>query len=360
MKRKVYLSHTEDDVPTLKDTLAAAFSYAGVDLPVGRPILVKPNLTWTSWKPGVTTTPALLRSLAELLVDHGDSLTFVEGDGGMNSWKAEEALYAHGCFDLAREFGKQVGVRSVMHESTCVKPTTILGTRLSIPLPEFLVDPDKFFISVPTLKTHCMSYVSLNFKNQWGCIPDSKRLRHHHILAPATIGINRLIGVDLSIIDCLTALDGNGPLFGEEIPFGALIVGRDQGAVARIATRVMQLDHLRSPILNLADELGLIPRDEAIDVSRPVEEFQRHQFTPIRLPRNRVSNVLARSGLVTRLVYDSPITPLIYGVRKNLFGWKPVPRNAVPEWIYEPSDATSRAGLQPGPDNAGDPPPDES
>ncbi|MBL6975842.1 MAG: DUF362 domain-containing protein [Deltaproteobacteria bacterium] len=335
MKHKVYLSNTDDTVQALKDSLSKAFQFAGVSLPVGRSIIVKPNMTWTSWKPGVTTTPALLEALAEILVDHGDRLTFVEGDGGMNSWKAEEALYSHGCHDLAKRFGDKVGVRSVMHEPTRIEPVTIQGTKVAIPLPESLLDPDKFFITIPTLKTHCMSYVSLNYKNQWGCIPNTKRLRHHHMLASAVIAINRLIGVDLSIVDAITALDGNGPMYGEEIPFGALIVGREPGAVARVCTRVMQLDHLDAPILRLADQLGQIPRDESIETSSPVEDFLKHRFRPVVLPKNRISIGLSKSKWATWFVYDSPVTPVIYGIRKSIFGWKGIPRNAVPEWIYD-------------------------
>lgn len=341
MKHRVYITHTDHGVGDLKQTLADGFEYAGVSLPIGKPVIVKPNMTWTSWKPGVTSTPALLEALAELLVDHGDSLAFVEGDGGMNSWKAEEALYSHGCYDLAKRHPDKITVRSIMHEKTRIEPVDILGTRVEIPLPESLLDPDKFFITIPTLKTHCMSTISLNFKNQWGCIPNTKRLRHHHMLAPAVIAINRLIGIDLSLVDALTALDGNGPMYGDEIPFGALILGRNPGAVARVSSRVMQIDHKRSPILKLADRLGLIPRDDAIQTSDPVEDFQKHQFRPVVLPKNRLSIGLSKSKWATWFVYDSPVTPIIYGVRKTLFGWKGIPRNAVPEWIYDYPDRSA-------------------
>jgi len=334
MRHKVYLSSTDPEVSALKQTLASGLEYSGINLPVGRPIIVKPNMTWTSWKPGVTSTPDLLKALAELFVDHGDRLTFVEGDGGMNSWKAEEALYSHGCFDIAKRHAGKVNVRSLMHEPTRVETVEVLGTKVEIPLPESLLDQDKFFVTVPTLKTHCLAGISLNFKNQWGCIPDAKRLCHHHMLAPAAIAINRLIGVDLSIIDALTALDGNGPMYGDEIPFGALIIGCHQGAVARVASRVMQIDHRKSPILKLADRLGMIPRDDAIDTSNPIDDFLKHEFKTVILPINRISIGLSKSKWATHAVYNSHLTPVIYGIRKKLFGWKGIPRNAVPEWIY--------------------------
>jgi uncharacterized protein (DUF362 family) len=335
VKHRVFLGRTGDQVAALKDTLSRALVFAGVTLPIGRPVVVKPNMTWTSWKPGVTTTPALMEALAELLVDHGDRVTFVESDGGMASWKAEEALYAHGCFDLARRHPGKVFARSLMHEPRRVVPVDVLGTRVAIPLPESLLDPDKFFVTIPTLKTHCMTTISLNFKNQWGCIPDVKRLRHHHMLGPAIVGICRLIGLDLSIVDALTALDGNGPMYGVPVPFGALILGRDAGAVARVGARVMGIDHRRAPDLRVADRLGLVPRDEAIETSSPIDEYRTHDFRTVVLPKNLISIALAKSAWATWLVYDSPATPVIYGVRRKIFGHKGIPRTPAPDWVYD-------------------------
>ena len=351
MKSRVFLSHTASDVAALKAMLARGFEYAGVRLPIRRPVIVKPNMTWTSWKPGVTTTPALMEALAELLVDHGDHVTFVESDGGMHSWKAEEALYAHGCFDLAKRFPGKVHAQSLMHGPQRVVPTDILGTRVEIPLPELLLDPDKFFITIPVLKTHCMTSVSLNFKNQWGCVPDAKRLKHHHMLGPAVAAICRLIGLDLSIVDALTALDGNGPMYGDPVPFGALILGTNPGAVARVSTRIMGIDHRTSPVLRVVDRLGLIPRDEAIETSEPVEGYQTHQFATKVLPKNYISITLAKSRWATWLIYNSPATPVIYGVRRKLFGYKGIPRGDVPDWVYDYGCMSAESAPAAGPEH---------
>lgn len=343
MKRRVFLGRTEQTVQSLKETLYRAFTYIDLKLPISKPVIVKPNMTWTTWKPGVTTTPVLLTALAELLVEYGDTVTFVESDGGMASWKAEEALYAHGCFDLMRRFEGKVFAKSLMYEATRVVPVDVLGTRVEIPLPISLLDPDKFFITIPTLKTHCMTTVSLNYKNQWGCIPDVKRLRYHHILGPAVVAICRLIGLDLSIIDALTALDGNGPMYGVPIELGALIVGLDAGAVARVGTAVMGIDHRRAPDLRVADRLGLIPPLDAIETSSPIEDFRMHDFRPVILPKNYISIMLAKSALATWLVYDSPLTPIIYGIRRKVFGYKGIPRSPVPDWVYDYSGISSEA-----------------
>ena len=335
MKTRVFLAHTESDVTALKDTLQRALDFAGVRLPIGRPVIVKPNMTWTFPKAGVTTTPALLQAFAELLVDAGDVVTFVEGDGAMNSWTAEEALYAHGIFDLAKRHPGRVFARSLMGEPQRTVPVDVLGTRVAIPLPEMLLDPDKFFVTMPVLKTHWMSHVSLNFKNQWGCIPDATRLRHHHFLGPAVVGICRLIGLDLSVIDGLTALDGNGPMFGEPVPFGALIAGRDPGSVARVACRVMGVDHRRSPILRIVDDLGMMPRDEAIETSEPIDAFRQHDFVTTWIPKNYVASALARKRWITEMVYDSWVTGVIWGVRRRFFGYRGIPRVPLPSWVYD-------------------------
>ncbi len=54
---------------------------------------------------------------------------------------------------------------------------------MRVKLPAALVEACDSFITVPVPKVHVMTNVSLGFKNQWGCLPDVKRLRDHYRFA---------------------------------------------------------------------------------------------------------------------------------------------------------------------------------
>ena len=59
-------------------------------------IVIKPNLTYPFHKPGVTTSPRIIRAVVEASKDYSDHITIVESDGGCNSWTADEAFAGHG------------------------------------------------------------------------------------------------------------------------------------------------------------------------------------------------------------------------------------------------------------------------
>ena len=51
--------------------------------------------------------------------------------------------------------------------------------RVKVQLPKFLLEEIDCFISVPVLKVHVMTEVTLSIKNLWGCYPDTMRCLHH-------------------------------------------------------------------------------------------------------------------------------------------------------------------------------------
>jgi len=87
---------------------------------------------------------------------------------------------------------------------------------IEIELPTLLVEETDFFITMPVPKVHAMTGVSLGFKNQWGCIPDVKRLRHHPDFVRKVIEINKILNTRLVVFDGTYFLNRSGPMSGEE------------------------------------------------------------------------------------------------------------------------------------------------
>ena len=59
-------------------------------------VFIKPNLTWISHLPGITTSTAFISALVEVLRDRTRDITIGESDGGYNSFKVADAFGGHG------------------------------------------------------------------------------------------------------------------------------------------------------------------------------------------------------------------------------------------------------------------------
>ena len=55
------------------------------------------------------------------------------------------------------------------------------GKPYVLSLPELFFSDIDFSISCPLPKVHCMTGITLSFKNQWGCLPDTMRLKNHYV-----------------------------------------------------------------------------------------------------------------------------------------------------------------------------------
>jgi len=323
---RVWLGHVTRDVRDLKRALGDISIFTQIDIPRQSRVIVKPNFTWPGWKPGVTTHPALLAALAEFFVDYGNEVIFVESDGGMHSWKVEEAFAGHGLYTLEEKFGGKVRCLSLMQEDVQMVGVFCWGKYSKVPVPRILLDSQKFFVTCPVLKTHCMTETSLAFKNQWGCLPDTYRLRFHHVLGKALVKLADLVHVDLAIVDGLIALDGNGPMFGEPVDCDVLIGGADPGAVSRIACEVMGLRWWKSRVLRAAATRGKLPRLEDITTSQAYDNMLGRRFVSKKLLPNYAAIVIAYSRLLTWLFYLSPFRPIIASLKRRLFGSNEITR----------------------------------
>src|SRR5256885_16670800 len=88
------------------------------------------------------------------------------------------------------------------------------GKTTSVRLPRFLVEDVGLTVSVPVLKVHAMTTVSLSVKNLWGCSPVDLRLLQHAQLRRKLRLIAELAKAKYGIIDGLYGLDEHGRMEG--------------------------------------------------------------------------------------------------------------------------------------------------
>ena len=306
------------DERTLADSLRQAFEHLDWRkfIKSDSNVFVKPNFALPFQKPGVTTTESVVEATLSILKDRASEVYVGESDGGADSFTAEYSLRSHGIPEICRRTGATMlnlsaGRRERIRE-------TVNGKLIEVTLPSQLLEMDES-VSIPVLKVHSVTRVSLSLKNMWGCHPDGMRLFDHMHLAERLALIAKVVHLRFVVVDAIYGLNRRGPMHGDPVRVGAVLVGDNPVATDATAARLMgfraeDVDHITT-----ASKAGLGPYQETdIQVLGDLRQFQQHFYL-----RPTVVDLLGaltfRSVYLTKLVFDSPLTEQVYG----LVGRKP-------------------------------------
>lgn len=160
-------------------------------------------------------------------------------------------------------------------------------------------------ITMPVPKIHCMTGLTLAYKNQWGCIPDLMRLRRHYVFDAAVVAINQRLRPAV-LADGTYFLDESGPMDGTPVRMDLIIGASDAGSFDRYVSELMgfpwsQVGHFRHAV-----RVGDMPaRLEAIAFNAPPADMATHRFRLRRTARHWIALMGFRSRLVTWFGYES-------------------------------------------------------
>lgn len=281
-------------------------------------VFVKPNFTYPTYKKGITTSPILLKCFLEILKDKADNVILGESDGGNHSFKAETAFKNHNMPKICKEAG--VDLVSLSRLPSRKVEGHIQGKDVWVELPKLLLDEVDCFISVPVLKVHAMTNVTLSMKNLWGCYPDTMRgLRHKHLSQKLTL-ITKVLDPKIILLDGTYALDGHGPMYGTPKKTD-LIMSSDNPVV---------MDSLGSFIMGMPLEKVdhiLVAAKEGLGSTNLDKVYTNDDYTKFKMKFNvnktfieKVSVLLFNNETLAKLVFASPFTPIVYkfaGLMRN-------------------------------------------
>ena len=303
IRRRVALERINGNLPAALRSALKQVGLLGCITSSAR-VALKPNFTYPYHKPGVTTSPQVIREVVKIIREHTSHIAIVETDGGYGAWQAEEAFTGHGMYQLGEEFGVQI-------VNLCDAPREMLGFRSGgrthkLPLPTRLLHETDLFISMPVPKIHCMTGLTLSYKNQWGCIPDVMRLRRHYVFDDAIVAINKALNPAV-LADGTFFLDRNGPMdSGDPVRMDLIIAATDAGSFDRYVAELMGFPWQRVSHLRRAVQLGDMPaRLDEISCSVSPAEARTHTFHLERTLRNWIALAGFRSRLLTWLGYES-------------------------------------------------------
>ncbi|MBM4306212.1 MAG: DUF362 domain-containing protein [Deltaproteobacteria bacterium] len=262
----------------------------------GRRILIKPNAARLAVPgEGVTTHPRVVEAAIDHLKEKGvDEIAI--GESCIFGVDPEQAFWVTGL----REVSEKKGVELI--DLDRVAPMEIKipeGKALkSIRVPAILKKFD-FIISIPVMKTHMHTRVTLSIKNMKGLLWRREKARLHQLRyngkvaqgdKALDIAISDMASVlfpHLAIIDGTTGLEGMGPAYGRKKEAGLIVLGNNPVSADAVAARLMGFGPEEVPHLRLLSERGL-GEIQLSNISIKPEDFLRWE-TPFEFPPSQLS-----------------------------------------------------------------------
>ena len=227
----------------LEEILMQGLRLFGLDLS-NRSVLLKPNLV--DYIPGdaINTHPLMVTAAVECFRRLGARRVVVaEGPGHQRdthlllseSGYAEQLREQNVLFvDLNRDELEKVKLRSNY---------TDLGYMW---LPRTVLDSD-FIVSMPKMKTHHWSGVTLSLKNMFGVVPGAKygwpkNILHWKGIHQCVVDLCATVPVHFVIADGIVGMEGNGPLNGAARLLGTIVLADDPVAADATCARLMGIN----------------------------------------------------------------------------------------------------------------------
>ncbi len=225
------------------DLVYRGFSQLGANLN-GRRVFLKPNMV--EYEPGtaINTHPHVVAGAAIACRRAGASDVII-GEGPGHRRDIEYLLSATGLADQLRE--NRIRFVDLNHDDVRMVPLRSWFTGLrELALPVELLQSD-FIISMPKLKTHHWAGMTCSMKNLFGTVPGAvygwpKNVLHMHGIPNSIVDLVSTIRPHFTIVDAVTAMEGDGPIMGRERALGFVAMGSDLVAVDATCARVIGLD----------------------------------------------------------------------------------------------------------------------
>jgi uncharacterized protein (DUF362 family) len=272
-------------------------------------VLIKPNLgVPLPARTGVTTEPKIVVALIKLAREAG-AKEVVVGESAVVGFDAAAV------FDVlkVRSIFEKVGARVVSLDQDDVIEVPIpkgdVLKKLKVCRKAYESD---VIISVPKMKTHFQTGVTLGLKNMKGTIPDESKRVMHRIGIPmkkreafgldqAIVDLNTVISPDLTVIDAIVSLEGFVPgprLVGNPVPMNTVIAGFDPVAVDAVGCRVIGLEPAKIPHICFAHKRGLgrMLLEEIEIVGRSVKSVLHPLKVEISRPNQDYENLMIVEG----------------------------------------------------------------
>ena len=246
--------YAQDKVNTAVERIFAATACTAT-LGAHSHVLLKPNLLAKhAPEAAVTTHPAVVRGVIVALQKRGvTQITVADSSGGLYNAVTMRAIYKQsGLAAVCEETGAQ------LYTACNAAPRKTDGKVVRV---FNLIEPvhtADFIINLPKLKTHVMTGMTGAVKNLFGTVPGLQKAEFHmrfpdkENFGDMLIDLCETVRCDLTIIDGIFGMEGDGPAGGTPRNLGVLLGGETPYTLDLAVCRMMNLDAMAVPYLAAA------------------------------------------------------------------------------------------------------------
>lgn len=274
-------------------------------------VVIKPNLVMKS-KPeaAIITHPAVVAAVGTRVQSLGAKVTIAESAGGLYNTASLKSSYSVcGYEKMAAETGLHLNMDCGYQNAEAPH-----GLRCkSFPI----IDPIRncdLLIDIAKLKSHCLTGMSGAVKNLFGSVPGLQKPEFHcrfpdkRDFGMMLTDLCETVRPQITIVDAIVTMEGNGPSGGRPRPMGVVLGGRNPYNVDLIGARLMVMEPSEIFMLQSAMERGLCP-DSPDKVTVLGQDYQQFIVKDFLQPESKSNDFIARVPKPLRPLAEKLATP---------------------------------------------------
>ena len=256
-KQPLFVARFDNDWTSSMRRLLDAAGFAAVLQSLSKPILIKPNLVTTD-APPITTPVSLVEAIVDFIRSSRPETEIIIGEGcGSLDYETAEPFKRLGYVDLAER--KSLALVDLNHA-----PLTTLSDPRCLRFPTFHMPKivlESYVVSVPVLKAHSFSEVTLTMKTMLGVAPPRhynaggwQKSAFHTRIHEAILDLNRYRTPDFTVLDATIGMK-DAHLWGAVCspPPNQIVAGFDPVAIDAYGATLLKRDWRRVDHIRLAD-----------------------------------------------------------------------------------------------------------
>jgi uncharacterized protein (DUF362 family) len=285
-RAEVILADTRGGIAKGIEAVFEHFGGCAKLLHTSRDVYIKVN--GVGCEPNVYTDPEVLRETILLFKKSGARTVYVIENSTQANF-TRLVFQATGYLRICKE----TGAVPVFLDETPAMPVFLQGTEEFIDLSRFAFErlieqgEENLYLSLPKLKTHSMSQVTLSIKNQFGLVHQKSRISNHNYrIHQKFADIYQVLRPDFVLVDGLSATThGHYPTAYNAdkcvVPMDLLIGGPDPLAVDVTGAALMGFDISDVAHLTLcrATGIGIGDMDQIDIINKPLFDERKKQLT---------------------------------------------------------------------------------
>jgi uncharacterized protein (DUF362 family)/Pyruvate/2-oxoacid:ferredoxin oxidoreductase delta subunit len=280
--RVMVLKCNDYDVQLIKKNLKRGLEpWGGMEAFVqpNQQVLLKVNLVMAKKiEKSATTHPVLVQAVTELVQEVGAKVIIGDSPGGpFNESMVKRVYRKTGMEEVAKKTGAELNWNFEETQSTFTEGEILKN----ITLGSFISDAD-VIINLPKFKSHGLTKMTGGVKNMFGAVPGLLKAEYHMKMQEINDFSNALMDIalatnpDLTILDGIMGMEGEGPTGGEPIKLNTILISPNPAALDVVMAKVAKVDPLSIPTIKIAKDRGLIYQLEEVELLG--EEVEQYSF----------------------------------------------------------------------------------